>query len=75
MNNFKEFTMIKPFKLAEFVGFTEEEVKVLCDKYNMDFDEMKFWYDGYSFSNLKSVYSPNSVVTAIFNGEFASYWT
>jgi hypothetical protein len=67
--------MLNPGRLAEFVGFTEDEVKYLCNKYRMDFDEMKRWYDGYSFSRLKSVYAPNSVVKAIDNEVFASYWT
>ena len=67
--------MIKPGRLAEFVGFTEDEVKDLCEKYDMDFDEMKRWYDGYSFTKIKSVYAPNSVVKAIDNEEFGSYWT
>ena len=75
MNNFWEYTMIKPGRLAEFVGFTEYEVKELCEKYNIDFDEMKRWYDGYSFTKIKSVYAPNSVVRAIDNDEFGSYWT
>ena len=75
MNNFWEYTMIRPGKLAEFVGFTENEVKALCEKFDMDFDEMKRWYDGYSFSKIKSVYAPNSVVKAIDNEEYASYWT
>ena len=75
MNNFWEYTMIKPGRLAEFVGFTEDEVKDLCDEYDMDFDEMKRWYDGYSFNKVKSVYAPNSVVKAIDNEEFGSYWT
>ena len=75
MNNFWEYTMIKPGRLAEFVGFTENEVKDLCEKYDMDFDEMKRWYDGYSFTKIKSVYAPNSVVRVIDNDEFGSYWT
>lgn len=40
-----------------------------------DFSEMKRWYDGYSFSRVKSVYSPNSVVEAIKSEEFGNYWT
>lgn len=39
------------------------------------FDEAKRWYDGYSFSKEKSVYSPNSVVQAVQNEEFGDYWT
>ena len=41
----------------------------------MDFEEMKRWYDGYSFSRMDSVYSPNSVMQAIKNEEFGDYWT
>lgn len=41
----------------------------------MDFEETKQWYDGYSFSKEKSVYSPNSVTQAMQNQEFGNYWT
>ena len=51
------------------------EVKKLCRQYNMDFEETQRWYDGYSFSRAKSIYSPNSVVQAIKNEEFGDYWT
>lgn len=33
------------------------------------------WYDGYSFRQAKSIYSPNSIVRAVKNGEFGDYWT
>lgn len=75
LTDFREYTMLQPKKLAEYVGFTEMEVVDLCQKYEMDFDEAKRWYDGYSFSKEKSVYSPNSVVQAINNEEFGDYWT
>lgn len=75
VSDFREYTMLMPKKLAKYVGFTESEVQVLCKQYDMDFDEMKRWYDGYSFSRLKSVYSPNSVMEAIKSEEFGSYWT
>ena len=75
LTDFKEFTMTAPKKLAEYVGFTEEEVKKLCEIYDMNFAEMKHWYDGYTFNKVKSVYSPNSVIEAIQNEEFGSYWT
>lgn len=75
MTDFKEYSMLTPGKLAKFVGFTESEVKALCTQHDMDFNEMKRWYDGYSFSRIKSVYSPNSVMEAISSEEFGSYWT
>lgn len=75
LTDFKEYTMLAPKKLAEYVGFTEPEVKALCENFHMDFDEAKKWYDGYSFSQMKSVYSPNSVIEAVKNEEFGNYWT
>jgi len=75
VSDFKEYSMLMPKQLAKYVGFTEPEVKALCKQYDMDFEEMKRWYDGYSFNRLKSVYSPNSVIEAISSEEFDSYWT
>lgn len=75
LNNFDEYTMVEPFTLAEYVGFTEEEVRVLCEQSNMDFEECKRWYDGYSFDDVHSVYSPNSVINAVTKRKFGSYWT
>ena len=57
------------------MGFTEYEVKKLCGEYGSDFEMMKQWYDGYSFRELPSVYNPNSVMKAIYNDDFDSYWT
>ena len=62
LTDFREYTMLQPKKLAEYTGFTESEVKTLCQKYGMNFEDAKKWYDGYSFSRAQSVYSPNSVV-------------
>ncbi|MCM1135081.1 MAG: ATP-binding protein [Clostridium sp.] len=74
VSDFREYTMLSPGPLAKYMGFTELEVKSLCKQYGMDFEEMKHWYDGYSFSRLKSVYSPNSVMEAIVRAEYGSYW-
>jgi hypothetical protein len=75
LNNFKEYTMIAPMRLAPYVGFLDSEVKALCTRFGMDFDAMKRWYDGYSFSRVHSVYSPYSVVNALMEGEIRNYWT
>ena len=75
LNNFDEFTMTSPAMLAEYVGFTEEEVRTLCKEYDMDFEEAARWYDGYSFHRVSHVYSPNSVVKAMLRGEYSNYWT
>ena len=38
---FDEFSMIDPGPLAKYVGFTEEEVSELCERYGMDMQELK----------------------------------
>lgn len=75
VSDFREYTMLSPGPLAQYMGFTEAEVRALCRKCHVEFDEMKRWYDGYSFRNLQSVYSPNSVMEAVEREEFGSYWT
>lgn len=75
ISDFQEYTMLKPRQFAEYVGFTEGEVRKLCRDYGSDFEKMKEWYDGYSFRELASVYNPNSVMKAIRNDDLDSYWT
>ena len=74
LNIFDEFSMIAPGKLAEYVGFTEEEVQNLCETYNMDFEETKKWYDGYRFKQTPHIYNPKSIVDAMTEEDFRSYW-
>ena len=66
--------MIDPGPLAEYVGFTEKEVEDLCERYSMDPEEVKEWYDGYSFENVLSVYSPRSVVNCMRFRKIGNYW-
>lgn len=75
LNNFREHTMISPRQMAEYVGFTEAEVKAICEEHGMSFKEMQRWYDGYYFETIGHVYSPNSVIEAIDSKEFGNYWS
>ena len=74
LNNFDEFTMIEATNLAQYVGFTEEEVKELCEKYEKDFEKVKKWYDGYLLEDYQ-VYNPKAVVSTLLKGKFRSYWS
>ena len=74
LNMFDEFSMIYAGPLAEYVGFTESEVKILCDRYHMDMEEIREWYDGYHFENCGAVYNPRSVVNAMLFGAIRNYW-
>ena len=74
LNMFTEISMIDLREYAEFTGFTEQEVKSLCEKYNMPLDEIKKWYDGYNLMGV-SIYNPRSVVMSMTGGYFSNYWT
>lgn len=74
LNNFDEFTMLSANELAPYIGFTEEEVKGLCQEYKRDFAEVKRWYDGYILEDCE-IYNPKAVVNLVKKGKFKSYWS
>ena len=74
LNNFKLYSMLSAGPLSSYIGFTEDEVKTLCEKYDRDFNEVKRWYDGYQLGQYH-VYNPNAVVNLMLEGEFQSYWS
>ncbi|MCF0186219.1 MAG: AAA family ATPase, partial [Bacteroidaceae bacterium] len=74
LNNFWEYSMIQPRRLASYFGFTADEVKMLCEKHGMDYEEMEKWYDGYSIGNEPSMFNPSSIMKAIDDHKCASYW-
>ena len=75
LNMFWEYSMTNQKMLEEYTGFTEEEVKELCGRYDMDFEEISSWYDGYRFKNYKHIYNPKSVVEAMTCRDCSNYWT
>ena len=75
LNMFEEISMIDPGLLSEFMGFTETEVQNLCIQYNVSYDEMKQWYDGYHMTDHLSTLSPRSVVASLIRNKFGNYWT
>ena len=75
LNMFTEYSMENPGPLAPYVGFTEDEVRRLCEAYDMDFGECCAWYDGYAFPHCSHVFSPKSVVEAMLRREYDDYWT
>ncbi len=75
LNMFEEISMIDPGLLSEFMGFTETEVQNLCVQYNISYDEMKQWYDGYHMTDHLSTLSPRSVVASLIRKQFGNYWT
>jgi len=74
LNMFTEISMTNAREFSEFTGFTEEEVKELCEKYDMSFEETKRWYDGYDLKGV-SIYNPRSVVMSMTGHDYDNYWT
>lgn len=74
LNNFQEYSMVEPRKMAHFFGFTKDEVRSLTQKYDMDFSELEKWYDGYQIGDEKSIFNPNSVMMALKSRRCRSFW-
>lgn len=90
LNMFDEYSMVSPLQLAEYTGFTEAEVRCLCEEWEQDFESIRDWYDGYEVSGVVpvgrrnstksvdpptwSLYAPLSVAKAVSTGSIANYW-
>ena len=76
LNMFDEYTFLKDRIFGEYFGFTENEVINLCEKNNeVEFKDIKEWYNGYLTSKGIQIYNPRSVVKALQNSYCESYWT
>ena len=74
LNMFEEDSMTDPGQFLNYFGFTEPEVKKLSLQYDVDFEAIKKWYNGY-FTDLENpIYSPKSVGSSLLRGRFSSYW-
>ena len=74
LNNFREYSMVEPRRMAHFFGFTKDEVRLLAEKHHADFDELEKWYNGYQIGDEPSIFNPNSVMLAIDAGRCRSFW-
>ena len=81
LNMFSEYSMTDSGNMAVYFGFTKDEVRELCGRYGMDFEEADAWYDGYGFSVLSKdgavklhIYNPKSVVEAMLRRNYRNYW-
>ena len=74
LNMFDEYSMLSSISVEQFTGFTAQEVKLLCEQYDVSFDDMCSWYDGYNLNGTE-LYCPRSVIKAVTEREFSNYWT
>ena len=74
VSDFDEYSVLAADEFAPYTGFTEDEVKRLCESNKLDFNNAKEWYDGYTFGTSHSIYNPYSVMQAMKRKTFKSYW-
>ena len=84
LNNLLDITMDQKF--ATLAGYTSEELTDYFSDYLMPIakqrgvseeellDQIRFWYNGYSWDAQTSVYNPFSVLTLLQIGTFRNYW-
>lgn len=73
MSDFFEYSMVEPRPLQEYIGFTEKEVAGLCKKHDINFEELKSWYDGYHVGD-EHLFNPKSVMESILRKKLSNYW-
>lgn len=75
LNNLEVVTSTSE-KYETFFGFTEEEVFAALDEYGMgdSKQEVKSWYDGFTFGRERDIYNPWSILNFLDKGKFAAYW-
>ena len=61
---------------ADCFGFTEEEAFLALDAYGLSErkQEVKAWYDGFTFGKRTDIYNPWSILNYIDKRKLASYW-
>ena len=64
-------------KYATAFGFTEEEGFAALDSQGFDASEknnVKFWYDGFTFGRIKDIYNPWSVTMFLDTKKYGAHW-
>ena len=75
LNNLEVVTTTSE-KYADCFGFTEKEVFQALDEYGMSDgkEDVKKWYDGFTFGSQKDIYNPWSIWNYLDKGKVAPYW-
>lgn len=76
LNNLKVITATSN-EYADCFGFTEDEVFESLRTYGLTDmkEEVRLWYDGFSFGKVQGIYDPWSIINFLDKGEVGPYWT
>ena len=76
LNMFDEYSFMNDNIYDKYFGFSEEEVRKLCQKHeSVPYQELAYWYDGYYSANGNRLFNPRSVSKALSRGVCLNYWT
>ena len=75
LNNLEVVTTTSD-KYDDSFGFTEEEVFAALDEYGLsaEKEQVKYWYDGFSFGKYNGIYNPWSILNFLDKRIFRTYW-
>ena len=75
LNNLKVVTTTSE-KYADSFGFTEEEVFAALEEYGLSDQkqQVKDWYDGFTFGSKKDIYNPWSIINFLDDKQVGAYW-
>ena len=61
---------------ADSFGFTQQEVWDALAEYGLsdEKDEVRNWYDGFTFGNMTDIYNPWSIINYLKYAKFSPYW-
>ena len=84
LNHLQDLTLLPQF--AKIVGYTQEEVELHFDEHieatrnNLELDketflnQMKIWYNGFSWNGKDTLYNPFGLLTFFNTKEFRNFW-
>ena len=75
LNNLEVVTTTSD-KYADYFGFTEKEVFHALDERGLSDrkQEVKDWYDGFTFGNKADIYNPWSIINYLDKKQLGTYW-
>lgn len=75
LNNLKVITT-RSERFQTSFGFTEEEVLAALKEYGLydQRDQVKDWYDGFTFGSYSDIYNPWSITNYLDERKFDTYW-
>ena len=75
LNNLEVVTTTSE-KYQEAFGFTQKEVLEALEEYGLSesAEEVKYWYDGFTFGEKTDIYNPWSIINYLDKRRFSTYW-